>query len=188
MVRQATPEDLPRLAQTLAEAFTGDPVWTWMVPTLSGKRRIFTALLRHAIPKGHVYTVDNGRSAGSAVAMWAPPGQWKLPAAAMARAAAPMVLATGWRLPRLLGRNTAVERLHEKVPAQHWYLEFIASTERGLGSELMEHGVDAVIRGLPIYLESSNPRNLSFYKRHGFEVTGEPPMSSGPPQWTLWRS
>ena len=181
-VRQATREDLPRLAATLAEAFTGDPVWTWMVPSRPGKRRIFAALLRHAIPKGHVYTVDEGQ----AVAMWAPPGQWKLPASAMARAAAPMALATGWRLPRLLGRNTEIERLHEKVPAQHWYLEFIASTERGLGSVLMEHGVDVVTRGLPIYLESSNPRNLSFYKRHGFEVTGEPPMRCGPPQWTLF--
>ncbi|HZM75582.1 MAG TPA: hypothetical protein VFC19_07630 [Candidatus Limnocylindrales bacterium] len=38
-VRPATPDDLPRLARTLAEAFTGDPVWTWMVPSLSGKRR-----------------------------------------------------------------------------------------------------------------------------------------------------
>jgi ribosomal protein S18 acetylase RimI-like enzyme len=183
-VRQATSEDLPRLAATLAGAFTGDPVWTWMAPSRSGKRRIFAALLRHAIPKGHVYTAGEGR----AVAMWAPPGGWKLPGAAMARAAAPMVLATGWRLPRLLGRNTEIERLHEKVPAQHWYLEFIASTQSGLGTELMEHGVETVTRGLPIYLESSNPRNLSFYKRHGFEVTGEPPMRSGPPQWTLWRS
>jgi ribosomal protein S18 acetylase RimI-like enzyme len=182
-VRAATRDDLPRLAATLAEAFTGDPVWMWMVPSPAGRRRLFGALLRHAIPKDHVYTAGEGR----AVAMWAPPGQWRLPAAAMVRAAGPMVLATHWRLPRLLGRNSEIERLHEKVPAQHWYLEFIASTERGLGSMLMEHGIQTVTRGLPIYLESSNPRNLSFYERHGFEVTGEPPMRSGPPQWTLWR-
>jgi hypothetical protein len=30
--------------------------------------------------------------------------------------------------------------------------------------------VDA--EGLPAYLESSNPRNISFYERHGFEVVG----------------
>ena len=189
-VRQATREDLPRLAATLAEAFQGDPVWTWLVPSLAGKRRIFAALLRHAIPRGHVYTahVYTAGVQGRAVAMWAPPGGWKLPVLAMVRAAMPMALATGWRLPRLLGRNTEIERLHERVPPQHWYLEFIASTERGLGTELMEHGLKTVTRGLPVYLESSNPRNLSFYERHGFEVTGEPPMRSGPPQWTLWRS
>lgn len=165
-------------------AFRDDPVWTWLVPSHAGKRRVFAAILRHALRRGHVYCAGDGR----AVAMWAPPGGWKLPALAVVRAAPSMVLATGWRLGRLLGRNTDIERLHDKVPSRHWYLEFIASTERGLGSELMEHGLREVVSGLPVYLESSNPRNLSFYKRHGFEVTGEPPMRSGPPQWTLWRA
>jgi hypothetical protein len=61
-VSQATLPDLPRLAATLAEAFTGDPVWTWMVPSLSGKRRAFGALLRHAIPHGHGYPTGEGRA------------------------------------------------------------------------------------------------------------------------------
>jgi hypothetical protein len=185
MVRGARLEDLSRLATTLATAFDGDPVWTWMLPSFASKRRLFGALLRHAIPKGNVFTTGDGR----AVAIWAPPGEWRLPVAAMLRAAGPMILAAHWRLPRLLGRNTEIEKLHEKVDPRHWYLEYIGSAApgEGLGSVLLRHGLAEVTGGLPVYLESSNPRNLAFYERHVFKVTGEPPMRSGPPQWTLWR-
>ncbi|GAA1613532.1 GNAT family N-acetyltransferase [Catellatospora bangladeshensis] len=190
-VRVAVAGDAGALAATLAEAFGDDPVWCWMVPP-KGRHgrleRIFGALLRYAIPRGHVYTTADRQ----AVTMWAPPREWRLPTSAVARAALPLLRATGSRLPRLLGRMGEIDRLHERQPADHWYLEFIGTTDAargtGLGSLLLD---DALTRfdeaGLPVYLESSNERNLSFYRRHGFTVTGEPPMRSGPPQWTLWR-
>ncbi len=190
-VRIAVAGDRTALAATLAEAFGEDPVWCWMVPPMGRHERlerIFGALLRYAIPRGHVYTTADR----PAVTMWAPPRQWQLPTAAVARAALPLLRATGSRLPRLLGRMGEIDRLHERQPPEHWYLEFIGTTDAargtGLGSLLLD---DALTRfdeaGLPAYLESSNERNLSFYRRHGFTVTGEPPMRSGPPQWTLWR-
>lgn len=187
-IHQATADDLPPLADTLAQAFDDDPVWRWMLPDVHRRRRrLFAALLRHAIPKGRVYTTPDRL----AVAVWSPPGGWKLPTAAVLRSAVPIVRAAGSRLPRLMGRLGEIEKLHEKVPQRHWYLEFIGTASgargRGLGSALMEHAFAEVTEGLPVYLESSNPRNLSFYQRHGFKVTGRPPMRSGPPQWTLWR-
>jgi ribosomal protein S18 acetylase RimI-like enzyme len=188
-IRAARIADLPPLAHTLAEAFDGDPVWAWMLPdTHRSRERLFAVLLRHAIPRGHVYTTDDRR----AVAMWSPPHGWKVPTGAMLRAAGPIAVAARARLPRLLGRLGEIERLHALVPQNHWYLEFIgtaaAARGEGLGSALLNHALEHVTSGLPIYLESSNPRNLTFYKRHGFEITGEPPMRSGPPQWTLWRA
>lgn len=183
-IRQARREDVPALAVTLAEAFCDDPVWNWLLPAFERKRRLFAVLLRHAVPKGHVYTVQSLQ----AVTIWSPPGEWKLPLSAMARQALPMVHAAGAGLPRLLTRLGEIEKLHEKVPQQHWYLDFIGTSNKsrgqGLGSLLLQAGLR---HGLPVYLESSNARNLSFYKRHGFEVTGQPAMKSGPPQWTLWR-
>ena len=34
---------------------------------------------------------------------------------------------------------------------------------------------------LPAYLESSNPRNMSLYKRYGFETIGQIKVSDVPP-------
>lgn len=195
-ILSAGPGDLRPLAVTMAAAFDGDPVWTWMVEHASDtperrRRRLevlFAALLRHALPRGHVFTTADR----SAVAIWSPPGQWKLPLPAMLRAAPSILRASGVRLPRLLARLGEVEKHHEKQPPRHWYLEFVATAPAaqggGLGSVLV---ADALARfdaeGLPVYLESSNPKNLPFYERHGFEVTGDLPVTSGPPQWTLWR-
>jgi hypothetical protein len=41
--------------------------------------------------------------------------------------------------------------------------------------------------GVGIYLESSKERNISFYARHGFRVTGEVRLPRGPRMWLMWR-
>jgi hypothetical protein len=40
---------------------------------------------------------------------------------------------------------------------------------------------------LPAFLESSNPRNLPFYRRLGFEVTKTLPLPAGGPTIDLMR-
>jgi ribosomal protein S18 acetylase RimI-like enzyme len=66
-------------------------------------------------------------------------------------------------------------RFHPHEP--HWYLPLIgvdpALQGRGIGAALMRHALarcDA--DGMPAYLESSNPRNITLYRRHGFEPLG----------------
>ena len=59
--------------------------------------------------------------------------------------------------------------------APHWYLPIIgvdpAYHGQGRGDLLMQSLCRWVDRdGTPAYLESSNPRNVPLYKRHGFEV------------------
>jgi ribosomal protein S18 acetylase RimI-like enzyme len=47
---------------------------------------------------------------------------------------------------------------------------------------LLTYGLQVVDREhLPVYLESSNPRNLSLYRRHGFEEIGEIRSGDSPP-------
>ncbi len=70
----------------------------------------------------------------------------------------------------------AFERMGASHPDEpHWYLPLIGVDPReqgqGLGSVLMEHANTVFDRsGTLAYLESSNPRNIAFYQRHGFEV------------------
>ena len=40
---------------------------------------------------------------------------------------------------------------------------------------------------MPAYLESSNPRNISLYLRHGFVDTGEITAADGPSLIPMWR-
>lgn len=67
----------------------------------------------------------------------------------------------------------------------HWYLPLIgvdpARRGSGYGSALMKHALMRCDReNKPAYLESTNPRNVSLYKRHGFEVLGEIQVGSSP--------
>ena len=87
-----------------------------------------------------------------------------------------------------------LERMEERHPQDrsHWYL-FILGTEpaaqgQGLGSALLAQVLARVdADGMPVYLESSNERNLAWYGRHGFEVTSEVVILGGPRIWPMWR-
>ena len=74
----------------------------------------------------------------------------------------------------------------------HWYLPLVGvepnAQGRGLGGALMRHAVARCDQeDAPAYLESSNPRNISLYERHGFEVMGEIQMGSAPPVTPMLR-
>lgn len=57
-----------------------------------------------------------------------------------------------------------------------------AKQNLGLGSVLMKEDLKRVDEaGALAYLESSNPRNIPFYERHGFEVTEMFTHGSSPP-------
>jgi hypothetical protein len=53
----------------------------------------------------------------------------------------------------------------------------------------MEHALRRCDReGLPAYLESSNPRNIPLYQRHGFEVLGTIQLDASPPITPMLRA
>ena len=72
---------------------------------------------------------------------------------------------------------------HPREP--HWYLPLVAADPnwigQGLGTLLMKHALRRCDEeGVAAYLESSNPRNISFYERHGFKITGKIQCGSSP--------
>lgn len=67
----------------------------------------------------------------------------------------------------------------------HWYLPLIgvdpARQGQRLGEKLMAHALARCDADRsPAYLESSNPRNVSFYERHGFQALGKIQVGSSP--------
>jgi ribosomal protein S18 acetylase RimI-like enzyme len=74
----------------------------------------------------------------------------------------------------------------------HWYLPLLGVDPlyhgKGLGSILMEYTSKIFDNNnLLGYLESSNPRNISFYQRHGFELLGTIEVDKFPPLFPMLR-
>jgi ribosomal protein S18 acetylase RimI-like enzyme len=75
-------------------------------------------------------------------------------------------------------------RYHPSEP--HWYLPLIgadpAQQNKGYGSALLRHALSRCDHDKTLaYLESSNPKNIPLYERHGFEALGTIQVGTSPP-------
>ncbi|WP_232665947.1 GNAT family N-acetyltransferase [Pseudonocardia sp. TRM90224] len=188
------PQYIGAVAQVLTRAFADDPVISWILPDPATRERrlrgLFDVQLRHfhATNAGVLSAGDPAAPAGAAI--WEPPGHpMRLPA--MLRALPGVLSSTGRdgfrRVRTILSRFGAV---HPHRP--HWYLGYLGTDPdqqgTGVGSALMRPTLaycDAT--GLPAYLESSDEKNVGFYERFGFVVTGEVRLPDGPRVPLMWR-
>lgn len=74
-----------------------------------------------------------------------------------------------------------------------WYLPLIGvdpcHQRQGFGAKLMKYALaQCYAQGLPAYLESSNPANITLYERQGFEVMGRIQSASSPPVHPMYRA
>ena len=82
--------------------------------------------------------------------------------------------------------TAVIKGMAEHHPSEpHWYLPLVAADPswigQGLGTLLMKHALRRCDEeGIAAYLESSNPRNISFYQRLGFKITGRIQSGSSP--------
>ncbi|HZP30716.1 MAG TPA: GNAT family N-acetyltransferase [Acidimicrobiia bacterium] len=193
-VRAATEDEAPALGAVLSRAFLDDPGFAWAAPHDGRRQRLgpryFELLMRHVyLPKGETHTTGDGR----AVALWAPPDRWKVPARRLLPLLPVMARACGATLPRTMRMLGLMERLHEQHVEPHYYLAFVGTDPpaqgQGLGSALLAHVLHRCdVDGVPAYLEASSPANRSLYHRHGFEVVDELRWpGGGPPFWPMWR-
>ena len=85
------------------------------------------------------------------------------------------------------------ERMNSSHPSEpHWYLPMIgvdpAKQDNGYGSALMKHALARCDgEGKLAYLESSSPRSIPLYRRHGFELLGTIQVGSSPPLFPMMR-
>jgi GNAT superfamily N-acetyltransferase len=185
--RPATRVDADAVASCLGAAFAQDPVWTWAVGAKASRVvRAITAV--GATQEPEHFTMTDG---GTAVAWWHPPGQWKMSPRDILRLLPKVLPISPVGGVQLLRLSAAIDKVHPSEP--HFYLGYLGARPEAQGQG---HGAVALSLGLqqaddagvPCYLESSNPRNLSFYRRHGFVDRPLMPLPKGCPTITpMWR-
>ena len=188
-----TPEPVGESEQSkalaaLVSAFIVDPVMRWLFPTSEDYLTHFPVFA--AAFGGSAFATETAwrLCEFSAVALWLPPGTEPDGDAIVA------VLSESVS-PGKHGECFAVleqmELAHPKYA--HWYLPWLgvdsALQGRGLGTQLMKPCLAIIDQGhLPAFLETPNPRNLSFYERHGFEVTAVSQDGTCPPVTSMLRA
>lgn len=179
-VKTLTKDDKDRALDAFTLAFVDDPMLRWIFSDGSVYLKNLGAaqfgLGGRALEHGTAYALDDF----SAAAFWLPPGVG--PDEALMGALMEHAVPDN-RRGDLLG---VVEQMGQYHPHEaHWYLAVlgvdVSRQGKGLGSILMKHALARVDREhLPAYLESSNPRNISFYERHGFEAIGRIQSGTSP--------
>ncbi|EHB55250.1 GCN5-related N-acetyltransferase [Mycolicibacterium rhodesiae JS60] len=195
-VRPTRKADIPALARVMARAFHDDPVMAWVQPDAARRKAalpgLFSALTRHHFLAGRGTEVAASDDGVGAAALWDPPGRWtQSPREQLAMLPGVMRAFRG----RLAAARTVTDMMKANHPEEpHWYLAMIGSDPMvrggGFGRALMQSRLDRCdAEYAPAYLESSNPDNIPYYERFGFEVTGELTLPEGGPSlWPMWRA
>lgn len=174
-VRLAVPGDRTRVTDTLVAAFAGDPVLRYLFPGDAeyplGAAEFFGALFDKRVAAGTAWVADDGR----AVALWD---------GADATGSSDL----GGLDPAVRARLAEYDdAVHAALPSEpFWYLGVLGthpdSAGKGWGRALMSAGI-AAAGNLPCLLETSNPANVGFYGRSGWQVAGE--IDQPVPTWIL---
>ncbi|MGI9603432.1 MAG: GNAT family N-acetyltransferase [Acidimicrobiales bacterium] len=195
-IRRAELTDRQQVLDTLSNAFYDDPVHAWIFEDLEVRSAELPWWFHHLIdmvpPGGHV----DAAADLSSVAIWHAPAPPPVPVESAAEDLPPIAQ----HLLDVLDPETAIDKLTKLAPMAelhphepHWYLAVLGSHDdvrgKGQGSDLLSYQLaECDATATPAYLESSNPRNVPLYARHGFEVFETVHLDEGGPEVAfMWR-
>jgi len=180
-IKTATPLDQDHTIAVVVLAFSTDPVARWTYPDSHDYLTYFPQIVKafggKAFHLGTGYYVEGFPGA----ALWLPPD--------VQPQEDEMIALLQRTLPEQRHQEvfSVLEQMGSYHPSEpHWYLPLIGVDPtlqgKGYGSALMEHALSACDREKkPAYLESTNPKNIPLYKRHGFELLSTIQVGSSPP-------
>jgi GNAT superfamily N-acetyltransferase len=179
-IRAATQDEMPQAVASIVAAFITDPIARFAWPAAYDHLRAMPLATREFAGGSFAHNTAFVSDDFCGVALWLPPG-----AHPNGEALEKVFRDTARpeHLEDLLATFEKMEQSHPDEP--HWYLPMIGvepnGQGKGLGGALMRHVVTRCDReGVLAYLESSNPRNITLYERHGFEVMGKIQVGAGP--------
>lgn len=180
-ITTATPGDEASVVAVLQLAFAADPAVRWLYADphryVTDGPAFVRAYAGRAFDHGTAYHTADYTGA----ALWLPPGvrpDEDALVALLMRSVPEQDQAT------VFATLEQMDAYHPTDP--HWYLPIVGVDPtwqgRGIGAALLRHTLAQCDRDqLPAYLESSNPRNVSLYMQHGFEVVDTVQMGTAPP-------
>jgi ribosomal protein S18 acetylase RimI-like enzyme len=191
--RRATLDDAIPLSKMFAAAFMDDPLFDYMVRPGAGRRAALELFFHKMlslrdIPQGNVWMSADGQACVS----WLAPDARRSPTLLRKVSLLPFLVRV-FSLARF-GRGLTIMDVMEKnhPPGRHFYLSFIAVAPEyhglGLGSRILKATLKQVdAAGLGAYVESSNPKNASFYERTGFVTRKNIAPAGWPSLVAMWR-
>lgn len=184
------------LTSTLTSAFSTDPYMLYILGSkakdpASALHRLYAGWISHIFQSNTgeiIHTLPNTES----VAVWSPPERKEGMVSKLISNIA-LTFLIGWAPARRLAHCTdIINKGHPDGPCM--YLAILGTHEdyqgQGKGADVMKDMLQKCDQqGIPVYTESSNPRNLSFYKRRGFVSQGpvEGLPDDCPLMTRLWR-
>jgi len=183
-----TPDQRDLALSVFTMAFAADPVMRWVFASAQNCLRacpdFANAFGGEAIEQGTAYIADGFKGA----AFWLPPGV-ESDVEGMGAMIAEYADESA-----LVDAEGFMEQMAHFHPddANCWYLPIIgvdcAHQGQGIGAALMKHALKHIdSQGGSAYLESSNPRNVSLYQRHGFETMGVIQHGKSPAMTPMFR-
>lgn len=172
--------DKTRTIAALVTSFADDPFIRWMFPDAHQYLSAFPLVLKYFAGAAFENRTAYRSADFSAACLWLPPG------------VSPDEEGLGEVMERWLDASVQdqvfavmgqVGAGHPEEP--HWYLPAMGVDPRnqseGKGSALLGHSLKACDQTCRrAYLESTNPTNIPFYKRLGFEVIGKIQVDGSP--------
>lgn len=173
-------DDEAAAINTIVLAFSSDPVARWAWPSANQYLSLMPTLTRAFGGRAFTHGAAHCTKDHAGVALWLPPG--------VSPDEETMVDLTtrtldGSRRDDMFAVFEQMGAFHPAEP--HWYLPMIgvdpAHQNKGYGGALLRAATERFDReGAVAYLESSNPRNIPLYARHGFERIGQIQAGASP--------
>ncbi len=181
MVRTVPAGSEAAVINTITLAFAADPVIRWAFPKEHDYSTIFPKFTRAFGGSAFLHNSAHCTEDFGGVALWLPPNVHfdENAVSKLLESEAPDSIRGD-----LFAVLDQMEQYHPTEP--HWYLPLIgvdpAVQNKGYGGALMKHALEQCDRDHALaYLESTNPKNVSLYQRHGFEALGTIQKGTSPP-------